>query len=51
MPCAILWSLWKLRNEAVFNGKQWQLEEFCELIKTRIAIWVKAHSKDCWYTM
>ncbi|KAL7242941.1 hypothetical protein ACSBR1_015362 [Camellia fascicularis] len=36
-------------NEKVFCERQMHLEELCELIKTRIALWAKSYSKDCCY--
>ncbi|CAL5444833.1 unnamed protein product [Camellia sinensis] len=42
-------SIWKTRNECIFNGKLFQMEELCDLIKVRVALWVKAHSKDSRY--
>lgn len=51
IPLAVLWSLWKLRNEVVFQSKQAHLEEVCDLIKFRIAIWVKTHSSVGFYSM
>lgn len=51
IPLAVMWSLWKLRNEVVFNGKQVHLEEVCDLIKFRIAVWVKAHFSGCFYSV
>lgn len=32
---------WTCRNDAVFNNKIWEMEEICELAKTRMAIWIK----------
>lgn len=51
IPFAVLWSSWKFRNEKVFCERQMHLEELCELIKTRIALWAKSYSKDCCYSV
>lgn len=42
IPHAILWSLWKLRNEHIFQGKTIIWEDLVELIKIRIALWVRS---------
>ncbi|XP_028106251.1 uncharacterized protein LOC114305367 [Camellia sinensis] len=41
VPLVVLWSLWKLRNEYVFNGAQSRGYNFCELVKIRIALRLK----------
>ncbi|XP_028057004.1 uncharacterized protein LOC114260998 [Camellia sinensis] len=51
IPFAVLWSLWKFRNEKVFCASQMHLEELCELIKTRIALWAKFYTQDCCYSV
>lgn len=51
IPMAVMWSLWKTRNDVVFNGKMFQLNELCELIKVRIALWVKSQSKEPPYSV
>ncbi|XP_028059454.1 uncharacterized protein LOC114263152 [Camellia sinensis] len=42
VPLAILWSIWKQRNDCVFNGVQRSLDALCENIKVIIAVWVKS---------
>lgn len=42
VPLAVFWSTWKHRNDCVFNGSQPNLEDLCELVKARIALWVKS---------
>ncbi|KAI8559205.1 hypothetical protein RHMOL_Rhmol04G0155100 [Rhododendron molle] len=39
---ATTWSLWLVRNDLVFNNASWRVEDLGELIKTRIAMWIKA---------
>lgn len=39
----VVWSLWRHRNECLFRGAQPNLEALFELIKVRVAYWVKNH--------
>ncbi|KAL7198649.1 hypothetical protein ACSBR2_021034 [Camellia fascicularis] len=48
---AALWSLWKCRNDYLFNGQQHTCEDLCELIKVRVALWLKSHSIGQGYTV
>ncbi|KAL7189991.1 hypothetical protein ACSBR1_039601 [Camellia fascicularis] len=50
MPLAVLWSIWRKRNEMVFNGTQVVLERLCELIKIRIALWFGASNLSFCYS-
>ena len=40
-PCAIMWSLWKARNEHKFQGSTVSREDLQGLIKVRLALWAK----------
>ncbi|XP_028113658.1 uncharacterized protein LOC114311694 [Camellia sinensis] len=44
IPLVTLWSIWKHRNECLFQASSPNLQELQELIVTRIAIWLKAAS-------
>ena len=53
LPLAVLWSIWKLRNDCVFNSAQPNSLQLCELTKIRVAIWLKSHSigNSCSYSI
>ncbi|GMP72459.1 hypothetical protein CsSME_00030493 [Camellia sinensis var. sinensis] len=51
IPLAVLWSLWKLRNEIIFNESQLDFGKLCDLIKTRVAMWFKAFSPSFCYSV
>ncbi|KAG5525575.1 hypothetical protein RHGRI_032018 [Rhododendron griersonianum] len=38
---AILWSLWKARNDIIFRNSTPDLDDVVDIIKFRVAIWVK----------
>ncbi|GMP86349.1 hypothetical protein CsSME_00039152 [Camellia sinensis var. sinensis] len=42
LSLAVLWSTWKHRNDCIFNGSQPNLEDLCEIVKVRVAMWLKA---------
>lgn len=46
IPLVVMWSTWKCRNECVFRATIPNLEDLCDLIKHRIAIWVKPYFPD-----
>ena len=39
---AIIWSIWLIRNDMVFNGKVFDLRQTIDVIKLRIASWFNA---------
>ncbi|KAI8534362.1 hypothetical protein RHMOL_Rhmol10G0084400 [Rhododendron molle] len=39
---ATLWSIWLVRNDYIFNNSTTQAWEVGELVKTRVAMWMKA---------
>ncbi|KAL7171101.1 hypothetical protein ACSBR2_035873 [Camellia fascicularis] len=51
LPLAILWSTWKHRNECVFSGSHPNLEDLCELVKIRVAMWLKASPLQVEYSI
>ena len=38
---AIIWSIWLMRNDMVFNGKAFDLEQIIDIFKFRLASWFK----------
>ncbi|CAL5348977.1 unnamed protein product [Camellia sinensis] len=46
IPLVVLWSLWKHRNECVFSNAHPNPVELWDLIKVRLAYWLKASIKD-----
>lgn len=39
---AMLWSLWLVRNDSIFNNSTKQVWEVGEFVKTKVAMWMKA---------
>lgn len=37
---SVVWSIWICRNDIVFDNKVWDVEQICDLIKTRRAMWI-----------
>ncbi|XP_028054783.1 uncharacterized protein LOC114258977 [Camellia sinensis] len=46
IPLALMWTIWKSRNECVFKGVQPQLKELC-----KVSLWAKYHSPKCVYSV
>ncbi|XP_028071567.1 uncharacterized protein LOC114273928 [Camellia sinensis] len=51
IPLVVLWSVWKLRNDVVFNASNPSLAELCEVIKVRVALWLKPFYTEHNFTM
>lgn len=51
IPLATLWSIWKMRNEFIFQNKGLNWEELADLIKLRVAFWVKSKWKHGEYSV
>ena len=43
----IVWSIWKLHNDMVFNGKVFDFVQIFDIIKFRLASWFKVKWPDC----
>lgn len=39
---SVMWTLWICRNDKGFNNKVWEVEDICDVAKTRLALWIKA---------
>ncbi|CAL5380958.1 unnamed protein product [Camellia sinensis] len=50
IPFAVIWSLWRLRNECIFRGAQPNLENLIELVKVRVVFWAKDHHIGSMYS-
>ncbi|KAL7250351.1 hypothetical protein ACSBR1_012370 [Camellia fascicularis] len=50
IPIAVVWSLWRLKNNCLFRGAQPNFESLSELIKVRVAFWVKNHHIGSMYS-
>lgn len=48
---ATLWSLWLVRNDYVFNNATTSIREVGELVKTRVAMWMKSKFEIKLYTV
>ncbi|KAL7195976.1 hypothetical protein ACSBR1_036079 [Camellia fascicularis] len=48
---AVMWSIWKVRNECLFHGKTVEGLELSELVKVRVALWSKHSTRDLQYSV
>ncbi|KAI8531880.1 hypothetical protein RHMOL_Rhmol11G0170300 [Rhododendron molle] len=48
---ATLWSLWLVRNDYVFKNATTCMREVGELVKTRVAMWMKSKFEITLYTV
>lgn len=51
IPLAVLWSVWNRRNECIFGNAQVDIDDLCESIKVRIALWVKSSCPSINYSV
>ena len=51
IPLAVMWSLWKLRNECMFNESQPTLNDLAYLVKIRVAMWAVFSLKEFNYSV
>lgn len=51
IPLVVLWSLWKHRNECVFTNASPNPDKLWDLIKFRLAFWLKNSLKDFPFSM
>lgn len=51
IPVTILWSIWKHRNKCVFHGIQPNWDDLCDIVKVRVAMWLKASPTDVTFSV
>lgn len=51
IPLATIWTIWNTRNAYVFDNANPDWVEILELIKTRVAPWVKTRGENEQYTV
>ncbi|XP_028060624.1 uncharacterized protein LOC114264228 [Camellia sinensis] len=51
IPLAVMWSLWKARNECLFSGKPVEWNELAELVNVRVALWSKLNIEGMHYSV
>lgn len=51
LPAAVFWSVWRCRNDCLFNKVQPDGIVLVELIKVRVALWVSSSLKGFNYSV
>lgn len=51
VPLVMLWSVWKLRNDKVFNGGHPNFADLVDTVKSRIAFWAKSNITGVQYSV
>ncbi|CAL5386805.1 unnamed protein product [Camellia sinensis] len=51
IPLVVLWSLWKLRNDVVFNALVPNVAELCEVIKVKVALRLRPYYSEHSFTV
>lgn len=51
MPLVLLWSVWKLRNDIVFNGGQANFADLEEIVKLWVAFWANSSVAGLHYSL
>lgn len=51
VPLILFWSIWKLRNDLLFNGGHPNFDDLGDILKTRIVFWAKSNLPGVHYTV